>query len=166
MNRSATVMSSPTTIEVVPFRDELAHHFAELNREWIERYFVIEESDIKVFNDPRANIVAIGGQIFFVVADGEVFGTCAVIRLDEVTYELAKMAVSTRAQGRGYGNLLMTAAIDFALKAGAEKLILLSNSRLAPALHLYEKYGFRHVPVADSHQYQRVDVQMELKLTR
>jgi 8-oxo-dGTP diphosphatase len=74
------------------------------------------------------------------------------------------MAVSPEAQGRGYGNLLIEVAIEFARSAGAETLMLLSNSRLGPALRLYEKYGFRHVPVSPDHEYSRVDVQMELCL--
>ena len=72
------------------------------------------------------------------------------------------MAVAPRAQGRGYSNLLARAAIEFARKAGAQTLMLLSNSRLGPALRLYEKHGFKYVPVSDTHEYSRVDVQMEL----
>jgi GNAT superfamily N-acetyltransferase len=153
-----------TNVEVVPFRNELAYYFAELNREWIERYFVVEKADLVVFADPFATIVEPGGQIFFVTAGGKALGTCAVIRHDKRVYELAKMAVSPEAQGRGYGNLLIEAAIEFARKSGAETLMLLSNSRLGPALRLYEKYGFQHVPVSPDHQYSRVDVQMELWL--
>ncbi len=28
---------------------------------------------------------------------------------------------------------------------GAERLFILSNSKLKPALHIYEKYGFREI---------------------
>ena len=157
-------MNNGETVAVVPFRDELAHHFAALNREWIERYFAIENADLIVFKDPRATVVEPGGQIFFVVLAGDVLGTCAVIRHDSSNYELAKMAVSPRAQGRGYGSLLVQAAIEFARDAGAQILTLLSNSRLRPALHLYEKHGFRYVPVSEAHEYTRVDVQMEFSL--
>ena len=150
------------TVVVVPFRDDLAQHFAALNREWIERYFVIEEADVVVFKDPRGTIVEPGGQIFFVISDEDVVGACAVIRHDSRVYELAKMAVAPRAQGRGYSNLLANAVIEFARKAGAQTLMLLSNSRLEPALRLYEKHGFKYVPVGDAHEYSRVDVQMEL----
>jgi putative acetyltransferase len=150
------------TVVVVPFRDDLAQYFAALNREWIEHYFVLEEADLTVFKDPRGTIVEPGGQIFFVISDGDVVGACAVIRHDNRVYELAKMAVAHRAQGRGYSNLLAKAAIEFARKAGAQTLMLLSNSRLGPALRLYEKHGFKYVPVNDAHEYSRVDVQMEL----
>jgi putative acetyltransferase len=156
-------MSLPTP-QVVPFRTDLAHYFGALNREWIERYFVVEEADFIVFNDPLTAIVEPGGQIFFVTVGDEVFGTCAVIRCNSKLYELAKMAVSPVARGRGYGDLLVERAVEFARVAEAETLMLLSNSSLVPALRLYEKHGFRSVPVSTPHHYSRVDVQMELSL--
>jgi putative acetyltransferase len=157
-------MTGADPVEVVPFRSEYASSFAALNREWIERYFVIEEADLAIFKDPFAAIVKPGGQIFFAILGNEVLGTCAVIRQDSRVYELAKMAVSPFAQGRGLGSRLIKAAISFARTAGAETLMLLSNSRLEPALRLYEKSGFRYVPVSHAHDYSRVDVQMELNL--
>ena len=152
------------TPEVVPFREEYAAAFEALNREWIEEYFALEEADRALFRDPRAAIVEPGGQIFFVVAGGEVLGTCAAVRHSARVYELAKMAVSPRTRGRGYGDLLVEAVVRFARGAGAEVLLLVSNSRLRPALRLYEKHGFRLVPVRAGHGYARVDVQMELDL--
>src|SRR6476660_9871795 len=108
-----------TVVEVVQFRPELAPYFESLNREWIEQYFEIEEADERVFGNPLKEIIEPGGQIFFVIVNGKPLGTCAVMRLDDQVYEIAKMAVSTGAQGRGHSNLLMKSAIDFAKHAGA-----------------------------------------------
>lgn len=151
-------------VEVVRFRPEFAEHFEALNREWIEKDFVIEEADRIVFRNPFKEIVEPGGQIFFVLSEGAVFGTCAVIRRDSSVYELAKMAVLSDARGRGFGDLLLKSAIEFTKDAGAERLILVSNTRLKPAIALYEKYGFRSVPITDAGDYSRVDIQMELIL--
>ncbi len=159
-------MSEFHLVEVTRFSSELAKHFESLNREWIEEYFVIEEADRVIFADPFKEIVEPGGQVFFVVADRSVVGTCAVIKISEHVFELAKMAVSASARGRGYGDLLIKSAIDFAREAGAEKIFLLSNTRLKPAIALYEKHGFRSVPITDAHDYSRVDIQMELKLSK
>jgi putative acetyltransferase len=150
--------------EVVRFTPEFVKHFEQLNREWIDFYFEIEDADRVMFGDPFKEIVEPGGQIFFVVVNEEVMGTCAVMRLDGKTYELAKMAVSPKVQGRGYSNLLMKNAIEFATDAGAERLILLSNTRLTAAIALYEKHGFKRVPITDAADYKRVDIQMELRL--
>ena len=154
-----------TLVEAVRFSPEFAKYFEALNREWIEQYFVIEEADRTVFRDPFREIVEPGGQIFFVLCEKKVLGTCAVTRHNDQVFELAKMAVSPEAQGRGYGNLLIKSAIYFAKESGADRLILLSNTRLKSAIALYQKHGFKSVPITDAHDYNRVDIQMELRLT-
>lgn len=150
--------------EIVGWRPELRIEFERLNREWIEQYFVVEQEDLKVFEDPAGQIVAPGGEVFFLLDEGGVQGTCAVIRHDAETFELAKMAVAPTARGRGYGDRLVEAAIAFVQGAGARRLMLVSNTRLAPALTLYRKHGFRDVPLDPANGYTRADIQLELRL--
>jgi GNAT superfamily N-acetyltransferase len=149
---------------VVTWRPELRADFERLNLAWIERWFAVEEEDRKVFRDPGGQIVEPGGQIFFVVDEHGVRGTCAVIRHDATTFELAKMAVEPSAQGRGYGDRLVESVIGFARGAGATRLMLVSNTRLGPALNLYRKHGFRDVPLDPANGYSRADIQLELGL--
>jgi GNAT superfamily N-acetyltransferase len=151
-------------VRLVTWRPELRADFERLNRAWIERWFVLEEEDRKVFEDPAGHIVEPGGQIFFVLDEAGVRGTCAVIRHDGDTLELAKMAVEPSAQGRGYGDRLVEAVIGFARAAGATRLMLVSNTRLGPALKLYRKHGFRDVPLDPANGYSRADIQLELRL--
>jgi GNAT superfamily N-acetyltransferase len=155
-----------SAIAIVPFQAGLATDFVRLNREWIERYFVLEAPDLAVFEDPHAAIVAPGGQIFFAVEGDSVLGTCAVLKLATGKMELAKMAVAPAAQGRGIGRLLGEAAIAFAKAAGATRLVLVSNSRLTPALTLYQRLGFHDAPLPDAYRYTRGDVYMTLDLDR
>jgi GNAT superfamily N-acetyltransferase len=150
--------------EIVGWRPELRIEFERLNREWIEQYFVVEQEDLKVFEDPAGQIVAPGGEVFFLLDEGGVQGTCAVIRHDAETFELAKMAVAPAARGRGYGDRLVEAAIGFVRGSGARRLMLVSNTRLAPALTLYRKHGFRDVPLDPANGYSRADIQLELRL--
>jgi putative acetyltransferase len=152
--------------QIVGWRPELRSDFERLNREWIEQYFVVEQEDLKVFGDPAGQIVAPGGEVFFVLDENGVQGTCAVIRHDAETFELAKMAVAPAARGRGYGDRLVEAAVAFARGTGARRLMLVSNTRLAPALTLYRKHGFRDVPLDPANGYSRADIQLELQLDR
>ena len=152
------------TARVVTWRPELRADFERLNLGWIERWFAVEEEDRKVFRDPGGQIVEPGGQIFFVVDEHGVRGTCAVIRHDATTFELAKMAVEPSAQGRGYGDRLVESVIGFARGAGATRLMLVSNTRLGPTLNLYRKHGFRDVPLDPANGYSRADIQLELRL--
>lgn len=151
-------------VTIAPFRAEWAPDFARLNRQWIERYFVLEEPDRLVLEDPQGGILDAGGQVFFALRDGVVVGTAAAMPMAQGVFELAKMAVAPEAQGLGIGLLLGQAVIAFARDAGAETVFLLTNSRLAPALRLYAKLGFVPVPLPPDNGYVRADTRMELRL--
>lgn len=152
-------------LEVVPYRPELRSAFEALNREWIEAYFRMEPADERILADPEREVRQPGGEVFFLLEEGRPVGTCAVIPHGAGSYELAKMGVTAVARGRGHGDRLLRAAIDFARGRGARRLELLTNSALAPAIALYEKHGFRRVPVeAGEGEYARADVKMVLDL--
>jgi GNAT superfamily N-acetyltransferase len=154
-------MGKPT---VVSYREEFRAAFEQLNRDWIETYFVLEEPDREVFSDPRAKILAPGGEIFFVVDGDQVQGTCAVIRHSASDWEIAKMAVAPVARGRGFGDLLMERAIAFAAAMGANRVIIVSNTVLEPAIRLYRKHGFVQVPLEADGRYQRANIRLEREL--
>jgi putative acetyltransferase len=149
---------------VVSYRDEYRAAFEQLNRDWIERYFVLEEPDVEVFSDPRAKILEPGGEIFFVVEDGQVQGTCAVVRHGTDDCEIAKMAVAPEARGRGFGDLLMDRAVAFAAELGARRVIIVSNTVLEPAIRLYRKHGFVQVPLVADGRYRRANIRLEREL--
>lgn len=151
------------TVQITEFTKEHEAAFRELNLEWIEKYFEVEPSDLNVLNDPFTHIISKGGAILMAALNGEAVGTCALIRHDDHTYELAKMAVSPKAQGRQVGYTLAKAVIEKARTLKAAKIFLLSNRTLAPAIHLYKKLGFKEVPL-DSKEYKRSDIKMELTL--
>ena len=149
---------------VVPYREDFRPAFEQLNRDWIESYFVLEDADRAVFADPAAAILGPGGQIFFVVEGDTVLGTCAVLRHSPSECEIAKMAVAPAARGRGLGDLLMEAAVDFARQIGARRVTIVSNTVLAPALRLYRKHGFVEVPLESDGRYQRANIRLEREL--
>ena len=102
-------------------------------------------------------------QVFDAVEAGadRALGTVALKHEGDGVYELTKMAVAPEARGFGIGRLLMDAALDLYRTLDARELFLESSSKLAPALRLYERAGFRHHPAprAGSH-YARADVHM------
>jgi ribosomal protein S18 acetylase RimI-like enzyme len=151
-------------IEVVTYRPEWRDAFERLNREWIETWFVLEEADRATFRDPETKILRPGGQIFFVLEGGEPLGTCAVLVHGPEVHELAKMAVSPSARGRGFGDRLMEAAMAFSRAAGARLMVIVSNTRLAPAIRLYQKHGFVRVPLEADPRYARADIKLERRL--
>ena len=160
---SPSVVAQPGPT-VVRYREELRPAFEQLNRDWIERHFVFEEADRVIFADPAATIIEPGGQIFFVIEGDKVLGTCAVLRHSPAECEIAKMAVASGARGRGLGDLLMDAALDFAREIGARRVAIVSNTVLAPALHLYRKHGFAETPLDADDRYRRANIRMEREL--
>jgi DNA-binding MarR family transcriptional regulator/GNAT superfamily N-acetyltransferase len=155
------------TVEIHPFRRDWATHFDRINTEWLERWFAVEPVDRAMLSDPKTHVIDRGGAILFAVLDGEVIGTCALLKEADGVYELSKMAVETGFRGLGAGRRLVEAAIAEYGRLGGTMLFLESNKRLAPALTLYESVGFVHQPAPrpGSH-YQRADVYMIFDASR
>ncbi|HWA58080.1 MAG TPA: GNAT family N-acetyltransferase [Gemmatimonadales bacterium] len=149
---------------MVPFDPALAPAFSTLNREWIERLFAIEPADLNTLSDPEGAIIVPGGQIFFALDGPTAIGTVAAVLAGPGRFELAKMAVSPAHQGRGLGEALGRAVIAWVRAQGATDLFLLTNSRLAGAIRLYERLGFQHRPFPPHTEYSRADVYMEYPL--
>lgn len=152
-----------SAIKILDYRPELQPHFEALNRVWIEKYFEMEKQDIYVLTQPEEAIIKKGGAILFAEYDGVIAGTVGLQKMDESTYEFTKMAVHENFRRKGIAEELSYASFKKAKELGAEKIVLYSNSILRPAITLYEKLGFRHVPVEDS-GYKRSDVKMIIKV--
>ncbi|MDA1073785.1 MAG: GNAT family N-acetyltransferase [Proteobacteria bacterium] len=151
-------------VQVVGYRAEYSAAFATLNYHWIEQYFQVEEEDVKALEDPTGYALNPGGNIFFVLVDDEVVGCAAIVPKEPGVFELAKMAVRPSHQGRGLSHLLMDACIGFAKNAGAQEVMLLTNSVLTPAVTLYEAAGFVASPTINDHRYARGNLEMHLRL--
>lgn len=150
-------------IKIITYNSEYKNDFIRLNKAWLEEYFYVEPHDLETFNNIEKDIIEQEGEIFFCLVDEEIAGTVAMIKVDNKTYELAKMAVDKKFQGMKLSNLLMEACIDFAKNRKAEKIFLVSNTKLSPALNLYKKYNFIETRL-DPTDYDRADIQMELKI--
>lgn len=151
-------------VKIVEYSDRYKQVFKDLNVEWIETYFRLEEKDLLTLNNPQAYIIEQGGHILLAEYHGEVVGTCALLKLNETTFELGKMAVSPGAQGKNIGWLLGMAAIEKTKNLGGRRLFLESNTKLIPAINLYHKLGFQKVTGPPS-PYERANIQMELILS-
>src|SRR6185295_3773795 len=142
-NTSGASMSGD--LRVVPYSREHAAAFRELNLDWIEEYFTVEDIDQRHLLDPEGSIIAAGGAIFIAEQDGAPVGCCALLDHGDGVYEVSKMAVQRARRGGGIGRMLLDEVIRWARAMGAVKLTITSNTVLAPAIHLYRKLGFREV---------------------
>lgn len=150
-------------VTIVKYNPVYHTAFKTLNEEWISTYFELEEADRQALENPDQYILNPGGKIFVALYRGEPVGVCALIKMNDpdYDYELAKMAVSPKAQGKNIGYLLGQSAINEARKIGAKALYLESNTILKPAINLYYKLGFQKITGHVS-PYKRCNIQMSL----
>jgi GNAT superfamily N-acetyltransferase len=150
-------------IRVVPYADRYRDAFRRLNLEWISAYFEVEDEDRRVLDHPDREILAPGGAIVIALDGDTPVGTGALIPAGPHEFELAKMAVTPSAQGRGIGRAIGRALVALAKVRGARQVELLSHRSLEPALALYRALGFVEVPLGTV-PYKRANIRMVLRL--
>lgn len=145
---------------VIPFSTEYKEAIKILNLEWLQKYFKVEPKDEKTLSDPQGEIIDKGGMIFYAQYNNQIIGTVSLLKIDDNTFELSKMAVADGNQGLGIGKKLLGHSLNEAKEKGIQKLILYSNRKLLPAIHLYESFGFIEIPLEEG-VYERADIKME-----
>jgi N-acetylglutamate synthase-like GNAT family acetyltransferase len=157
-------MNNRDTIIVIPFTNDTKEYIKQLNYEWLQKYFSVEPSDAQQLTNPQEEIIDKGGHIFYAQLNNNIVGTVTLMRINNDTYELAKMAVTESAQGKGIGKILMDFIINKAVELQCKRLILYTNSILVHAIQLYKTYGFVPAPLNENH-YIRADTKMTLELS-
>lgn len=151
-------------LRIVEFRDDLASAFHDINAEWIESMFAMEDVDRHVLENPLETIIEPGGAILFAELEGQGIVGAGALRWSEPgQLELTKMGVKSGLRGLKAGEFLLHALIERAAIMKPDRLFLLTNTRCEAAIHLYEKSGFEHdaeLLAAARHHYDRCDVAM------
>lgn len=151
-------------IKIVRYHREYKNKFKELNLEWLNKYFEVEDEDKKALDDPENYYIKNNGEIFFALDGNEIAGTCAVKKISKGIFELSKMAVAEKHQGKQLGKKLALTAIGYAYEKGAEKVVLDTSPVLTSAINLYKKLGFEILEATTHGNYKRSLFKMELKL--
>jgi ribosomal protein S18 acetylase RimI-like enzyme len=149
-------------IEIIEYNPLYKADFVKLNEEWITYYFRLEPQDKELFSNPEI-IIRNGGNIFFALYNNEVVGTCALVKENADKYEVSKMAVLQQYRGMGIGKKLLVYVIDYARKNDYKYLYLISNTKLVSAIKLYEKLGFKQIPMEDN-LYERGNYKAEMNI--
>lgn len=155
-------------VEILDYAPEYKEYFQKLNYEWLDKYFQVEELDKRILLNPELEIIQHGGFVLFARLGDKIVGTSAVLKKDEKTYEIAKMAVTGKAQGMQVGRKLTREAIARAKEKGAKKIVLKTDNRLRAAVNLYRTLGFKiaqtETTASGEYERERFGIQMKLDL--
>jgi len=167
MSTKQKTIEKTKAIEIIEFDNadpEHARAFYELNAKWIEKYFKIEDIDIKVLSNPQKSIIEKKGYILFAKINNKIVGTVALSPTKKDEYELHKFAVNENFQGYGAGKELIESILNIAKQHRAKNIYLSCNTMLHKALSIYRKFGFIDSYTPKNTKYKRCDISMELSL--
>jgi GNAT superfamily N-acetyltransferase len=151
-------------IDYDPGNPEHKKHFEAFNREWLERYFRVEDRDAEAFANPESYVLAEDGVILMAKTQEGFVGTGSLMKMEDATYEVAKMAVTEVWQGKGIGEHILLALIERARGKKARKLFIVSNTKLENAIRLYRKHGFKDSAENRHIHYERGNITLERSL--
>ena len=150
-------------IKIVEYEEKYHDDLKRLSYEWLEKYVSVEPEDEIILNNPKEIVLDKGGFIFFAKYGEEPVGTVSLIKVDENTFELAKLAVTEKYQGLKIGKMLMKECLHAADQNNAKRIILFTNHKLYSAITLYKKFNFKELPITNN-KYIESDLYMELSL--
>lgn len=110
-----------------------------------------EENFLKSVNDDKTSVHLIACK------DGEIVGDGSISGLPRRMCHRAELGITVRKKywGQGIGSLLMKELIRFAKENGIEIINLDVRSDNINAIHLYEKFGFKHIGTSPA--YFKID---------
>ena len=148
-------------INIINFQDNFEKDFFDLNIEWLEYFFQVEEYDYKVLSNSKKYIINKGGKIFFAESAGNIIGTVALMPTkNKLVFELTKMAVKPEFRNKGIGKKLLKKCIDYSKSNNYNSIILYSNKKLNNAIHLYRNFGFKEIKIEKKSPYLRANIKM------
>ncbi len=120
-------------------------HFGQHPNAFV-RTFLDTDTALQDLAEAEATYFQNGGVVLVIVADGEIVGTGAVLRIDTELCELKRMFLIREYRGRGLGQQLAEELLRFARVQGYRRIRLGSNAELTASHALYRKLGFKPIP--------------------
>lgn len=147
-------------MEIVQYSPKYKQAFIDLNTAWITELFgVVETHDRETFENIEREI-ANGAMIFFAVEGENVLACCMATPTEGGIWEICKLASNPKFNHKGCGSAVFGAAVQWATDHGAKRMFILSSTKLKPALHIYEKFGFHEIKL-DDYGYARGNIALE-----
>jgi ribosomal protein S18 acetylase RimI-like enzyme len=149
-------------VTILDFSPQFRDDFKRLNAEWMTANFGKNTDD---HLDRPETIIENGGYILFAEYEGQIVGTCAILKESNKIFEIADMSVTPEFRGRNIGKLMLSEAIERVRKANAREVYVITSSKLTISLEMFKTYGFRETGFdAEMSIYDATDIKMTLNL--
>jgi ribosomal protein S18 acetylase RimI-like enzyme len=138
-------MDDPGTYAIRSFRDQDHEAVKQLYVEGLlggkladnDTGFDIDDVNLAYMSNP-------GSHFWVAEADGKVVGMIGLQQLEAGTGEIRRLRVHPDYRRRGIGSAMLQKALEFCRDHGLLKVTLDTYMEREPALHLFEKFNFRH----------------------
>lgn len=148
--------------EIIDYEPRYLPELLNISLPWLEEHDILEDADLEQLEHPERTLDS-GGRIFLARVGEEIVGMMMLELFGDGICEPFKFGVKEPWRNQGIGHALMDATLAAARELHQHTAVLTSHHSLAPALHIYESYGFQHKP-HDHVAFQLSDIAMELKL--
>lgn len=140
---------------------EVQGRFCKIKYRMAGRFYTVEPFDQDMM-DRVDELIQNGAMVYLALENESVLAVCMTMPLSGDIWEMCKLAAAGQYTGTGAGSRVFKACMDYAIANGAKKLSLISCRALKPAIHIYEKFGFREVPLnKEFWGAEKADIEME-----
>ncbi len=136
--------SQDAALKIIDYRPSLKGAFYELAGPWLLSVMdgILEEDDKFTLHNPDKAYLETGGFLFFAQLKHEIVGCVALKRLDEESFEFAKLFVNPKARKMGIATRLIERCVSRCMENDARELWLQTRLSMPKAHQLYYKLGF------------------------
>ena len=144
IKNDTTVKADSAKVNILDYKPSLKKYFYELAGNWLLGVLngSLEEEDKFTLQNPDKAYLAEGGFVFFALYQERVVGCVALKRLDENSFEFAKLFIDPNARNLGIATKLIQRCISRCKENEAKELWLQTTMSMPEAHRLYYKLGF------------------------
>jgi len=140
------IVAGKTTeaVAILDYKPSLKKYFYELAGPWLSEVANgnLEAEDLDTLNNPDEAYIIQGGFLFFASYKNHIVGCVALKRLDEDSFEIAKLYINSTYRNLGVASKLIERCISRCQENFASELWIQSTMSMQEAHKLYHKLGF------------------------
>lgn len=145
IHERAKSIADDEVLLILDYKPSLKKYFYDLAGNWLLGVLngVLEEEDQYTLHNPDKAYIEKGGFLFFAMHQNKAVGVVALKRLDEGTFEFAKLFIDPEARKLGIATKLIERCISRCKENNVKQLWLQTTMSMPQAHKLYYKLGFK-----------------------